>query len=85
MTLHKSKGLEFPIVFIAGCGEGLLPHNKALEEGGIEEERRLCYVGMTRAMEMLFFTYPKTHQGAMRPSRFVEEAFPGFKKSTSSN
>lgn len=75
MTLHKSKGLEFPVVFIAGCGEGLFPHHKAVEDGDIDEERRLCYVGMTRAMEILFFSYPKNYQGKMKPSRFLKEAF----------
>lgn len=77
MTLHKSKGLEFPVVFIAGCAQGLLPHHKALDDGGLEEERRLCYVGMTRAMERLYISYPKTYQGNQLPaSQFLNEAFP---------
>ena len=50
MTLHNAKGLEYPIVFIAGCEDGVFPHSRALDEGGLEEERRLFYVGVTRAM-----------------------------------
>jgi DNA helicase-2/ATP-dependent DNA helicase PcrA len=57
MTLHNAKGLEYPIVFIAGCEEGVFPHSRALDEGGLEEERRLFYVGVTRAMRALYLTY----------------------------
>ncbi len=79
MTLHSAKGLEFPVVFIVGMEEGLLPHSRSFEEtGGIEEERRLCYVGMTRAEQELHITkaqkrfYFGSHQ--FNPtSRFVEE------------
>ncbi len=57
MTLHSAKGLEFPVVFIAGVQEGLLPHQMSIQEGDIEEERRLCYVGMTRAKKRLYLTW----------------------------
>jgi DNA helicase II / ATP-dependent DNA helicase PcrA len=81
MTLHASKGLEFPCVHIAGLEEGLLPHARALEEdplGGLEEERRLLYVGMTRAMDELALTHARVrfHFGAstpQTPSRFLAE------------
>jgi len=60
MTLHAAKGLEFPYVFIIGMEEGLFPHSRALmEKHELEEERRLCYVGITRAKQRLFFTYAK--------------------------
>jgi DNA helicase-2/ATP-dependent DNA helicase PcrA len=78
MTLHNAKGLEYPIVFMIGCEEGVFPHSRALEEGGLEEERRLCYVGITRAERDLYVTYARTRNvfgvrtfGA--PSRFVSE------------
>ena len=80
MTLHSAKGLEFPIVFITGMEEGIFPHQNAFNEGeeGIEEERRLCYVGFTRAKERLYLTnakkrmlYGKTTVNA--PSRFINE------------
>jgi DNA helicase II / ATP-dependent DNA helicase PcrA len=59
MTLHNAKGLEYPIVFVAGCEEGVFPHQRALDEGGIEEERRLFYVAVTRAMRELYLTYAR--------------------------
>tara|TARA_R110002126_G_scaffold6872_10_gene34743 strand:+ start:7329 stop:9545 length:2217 start_codon:yes stop_codon:yes gene_type:complete len=81
MTLHACKGLEFPFVFIAGCEEELLPHARALEEDpehGIEEERRLFYVGLTRARERLMLTNARTRgffgeDRWMRPSQFLDE------------
>ena len=58
MTLHAAKGLEFPLIFLTGMEENLFPHRMSTEEpGGLEEERRLCYVGMTRAMQKLYLTY----------------------------
>jgi len=60
MTIHGSKGLEFKAVIVIGCNQGTLPHYKAVMEGNIEEERRLFYVAMTRAKELLFLTRPKT-------------------------
>ena len=57
MTLHNAKGLEFRAVFVIGMEEGVFPHMRAIEEQGVEEERRLCYVGMTRAMERLTLTH----------------------------
>ncbi len=78
MTLHNAKGLEYPIVFIAGCEEGVFPHSRAIDEGGLEEERRLFYVGITRAMRRLHLTYARRRAvfGAqtfgMR-SRFLDE------------
>ena len=80
MTLHSAKGLEFPVVFIIGMEEGIFPHQNAFIEGdaGIEEERRLCYVGFTRAKERLYLTnsrkrmlYGKTTTNS--PSRFISE------------
>ena len=59
MTLHNAKGLEYPVVFIAGCEDGVFPHSRALDEGGLEEERRLFYVGVTRAKRELYLTYAR--------------------------
>jgi DNA helicase-2/ATP-dependent DNA helicase PcrA len=80
MTLHSAKGLEFPLVFMAGMEDGLFPHQRSLEESGgrLEEERRLCYVGMTRAREQLYISYAETRrmfgsQRHCRPSRFIDE------------
>jgi DNA helicase-2/ATP-dependent DNA helicase PcrA len=78
MTLHNAKGLEYDTVFIVGCEEGSFPHMKALEEGGEEEERRLCYVGITRAERRLYMTWTRERRLFGRaernlPSRFVDE------------
>lgn len=74
MTLHKSKGLEFPVVFMCGMNSGLLPHKNAIEDGNIEEERRLAYVGITRAKEILCMTSTQTYQNQPYTiSPFIEE------------
>ncbi|HEX3975015.1 MAG TPA: UvrD-helicase domain-containing protein [Solirubrobacteraceae bacterium] len=78
MTLHNAKGLEYPIVFMIGCEEGMFPHSRALDEGGLEEERRLCYVGITRAERDLYLTSARARTvfGARNfgaPSRFIAE------------
>ena len=79
MTLHSAKGLEFPLVFLSGMEEGLFPHQMSLEEPGrLEEERRLCYVGITRARQQLLLTYAENRRIHGRdtfahPSRFIGE------------
>jgi DNA helicase-2/ATP-dependent DNA helicase PcrA len=79
MTLHAAKGLEFPVVFMVGMEEGLFPSQMSMDEPGrLEEERRLCYVGMTRSMERLFLTYAEVRrqygrEQYHRPSRFLAE------------
>ena len=79
MTLHSAKGLEFPLVFLTGMEEGLFPHRMSAEEPGrLEEERRLCYVGMTRAQRHLYLTHAETRrlhgsETYPRPSRFLRE------------
>jgi DNA helicase-2/ATP-dependent DNA helicase PcrA len=78
MTLHNAKGLEYPIVFMIGCEDGVFPHSRALDEGDLEEERRLCYVGITRAERDLYVCYARTRSvfGARTyglPSRFLNE------------
>jgi DNA helicase-2/ATP-dependent DNA helicase PcrA len=78
MTLHNAKGLEFPVVFILGMEDGVFPHSRALDEGNLEEERRLCYVGITRARRELTLTYARRRNAfgadswGMR-SRFLDE------------
>ena len=81
MTLHNAKGLEYPIVFMIGCEEGVFPHSRSLDEGTLEEERRLCYVGITRAMRDLYLTYARRRavfgaQSYGLPSRFLSEIPP---------
>jgi DNA helicase-2/ATP-dependent DNA helicase PcrA len=81
MTLHNAKGLEYPIVFVVGCEEGVFPHQRALDEGEIEEERRLFYVAVTRAMERLCLTFARRRsvfgsQSYAECSRFLEEIPP---------
>ena len=80
MSLHSAKGLEFPMVFLTGLEEGLFPHQRSLEEGSgrLEEERRLCYVGMTRAMQQLWLSHAELRRlyGTEKytsPSRFISE------------
>jgi DNA helicase-2/ATP-dependent DNA helicase PcrA len=84
MTLHRSKGLEFPVVFLAGMNQGLLPHRRScvyvngeLVPESVEEERRLCYVGMTRARERLYLSTTEMYQGKpAEPSMFLAEIWP---------
>lgn len=63
MTIHKSKGLEFPVSFVVGVGDGVLPHFKSIEEGKVEEERRLCYVGITRAESQVYISSVQSFNG----------------------
>ncbi|MEN2982968.1 MAG: UvrD-helicase domain-containing protein [Thermus sp.] len=84
MTLHNAKGLEFPVVFLVGVEEGLLPHRSSVSTlEGLEEERRLFYVGVTRAQERLYLSYAEEREvygrpEASRPSRFLEEVEEGL-------
>jgi len=79
MTLHTAKGLEFPIVFLAGMEDGLFPHQRSIDDlDGLEEERRLCYVGITRAMKQLYISYAEQRRlhgmdSFGTPSRFIAE------------
>jgi DNA helicase-2/ATP-dependent DNA helicase PcrA len=78
MTMHAAKGLEFPVVVIAGMEEGLFPHSRSTEDEDIEEERRLCYVGMTRAQSQLVLTSAARRRvfgdyQPTEPSRFLDE------------
>jgi DNA helicase-2/ATP-dependent DNA helicase PcrA len=79
MTLHSAKGLEFPVVFLCGMEDGLFPHQRSLTDiDSLEEERRLCYVGMTRAMRQLYFTCAEQRRlhgsdSYAQPSRFIKE------------
>ena len=78
MTLHSAKGLEFPVVFLCGMEDGLFPHQRSITDiDGLEEERRLCYVGTTRAMKQLFLTYAEQRRlhgvdSYGTPSRFIK-------------
>jgi DNA helicase II / ATP-dependent DNA helicase PcrA len=79
MTLHSAKGLEFPVVFLVGLEDGLFPHQRSVADlAGLEEERRLCYVGTTRAMRRLYLTYAEQRRmygvdTYGQPSRFLSE------------
>ena len=78
MTLHSSKGLEFPIVFLVGLEENLFPSRMSIEENNLEEERRLCYVGITRAKKNLYITHAQMRrkygsENYCIPSRFLSE------------
>jgi DNA helicase-2/ATP-dependent DNA helicase PcrA len=79
MTMHSAKGLEFPVVFMVGVEEGMFPSSRTIEEADrLEEERRLCYVGMTRAMKKLYITYAEMRRlygkdNFHKPSRFIRE------------
>src|SRR5204863_4530463 len=78
MTLHSAKGLEFPVVFLTGMEDGVFPHSRSLNDPEeIEEERRLCYVGLTRARDRLYLSYAVHRRihgyGVGEPSRFVRE------------
>jgi DNA helicase-2/ATP-dependent DNA helicase PcrA len=84
MTLHTAKGLEFPLVFLTGMEDGLFPHQRSLDDlAGLEEERRLCYVGITRAMKQLYLTYAEQRRlhgtdSYNAPSRFIRELPPAL-------
>jgi DNA helicase-2/ATP-dependent DNA helicase PcrA len=79
MTLHSVKGLEFPLVFMTGMEDGLFPHRRSMDDAdGLEEERRLCYVGTTRAMTLLYLTFAEQRRlygvdSVAQPSRFIRE------------
>ncbi|MBL0176427.1 MAG: UvrD-helicase domain-containing protein [Ignavibacteria bacterium] len=81
MTLHSAKGLEFPVVFLVGMEEGLFPSSQSIDRDEVEEERRLCYVGMTRAMHKLYMTHARLRMRwgerlQQMPSRFLDEVDP---------
>jgi DNA helicase-2/ATP-dependent DNA helicase PcrA len=77
-TIHQAKGLEFPVVFVIGLADGTFPLKRTIDEGDLEEERRLFYVAVTRAMEELYLSYPMLNQQGnqvmrLNPSRFIQE------------
>jgi len=82
MTMHSAKGLEFPLVFLSGMEDGLFPHQRSINDpNGLEEERRLCYVGITRARQSLYITYAEQRRlhgmdNYAQPSRFIAEIPP---------
>ena len=84
MTLHTAKGLEFPVVFLAGMEDGLFPHQRSINDlASLEEERRLCYVGITRAMRQLYLTYAEQRRlhgvdSYNVASRFIQELPPAI-------
>src|SRR5207302_7646933 len=88
LTIHNAKGLEFPNVFLAGLEEGIFPHSRSLlSEAAMEEERRLCYVGMTRAEKRLYVTWARYRRRfgggqpeACLPSRFLNEVPPSLRE-----
>ena len=85
MTLHNAKGLEFPVVFMTGMEENIFPSQRSETDFEIQEERRLCYVGMTRAEKKLYLTYSNTRTmwggtNYYLPSRFIDEAKPYLKE-----
>jgi superfamily I DNA/RNA helicase len=88
ITLHAAKGLEFPVVYLVGLEQGILPHKRSIDTGTTDEERRLLYVGITRAQQRLTLTYCSTRVKwgetmACTPSRFLEELDDTFLEQTS--
>jgi DNA helicase-2/ATP-dependent DNA helicase PcrA len=82
MTIHKAKGLEFPICFLVGCVENILPSKK----GNIEEERRICFVGISRAMKLLYLSHSLTYLGQpAKKSRFLDEILGTIEPPANSN
>jgi DNA helicase-2/ATP-dependent DNA helicase PcrA len=80
-TIHQAKGLEFPVAFIIGLADGTFPLKRTIDTGDLEEERRLFYVAVTRAMEELYMSYPMLNQQGnqvmrLNPSRFIQEVDP---------